>query len=875
MRWWWNRKTNERDLDRELQAHVELEEIENRENGGSADGARYAALRALGNTTLIKEDTRAMWGWTAVERFAQDLRYAFRTARKNPGFASIAVATFALGIGVNTAVFSIVNAVLLKKPPYVEPERLVTLHQKFPKQGDLSLNTSPAEFLDYRDRSRAFSAVAGYEDAVFDLTGDGEPTRISALRGTNTLFSTLGVSPFAGRTFTEAEDRPGGAQVVVLSHEFWQRHFGGNASAIGSTIRLNEQPYTIIGIMAAGFEFPFTPVSVGEPPALWMPMALTAKRIQDRAAEFPVHVVGRLQPGVSLAQAEQDVSRVADEFQKEHPEIYTGNLFLQVDLVLLGSAEASRARPVLLALAGAVIFVLMIACANVMNLLMARAAARQREMAVRCALGAGARRLIAQLLTEGLLLSTIGGVVGWLLAQALIRLVVTLWPSFVAGLGDVRIDPLVLTFTVGISILTGLVCGLAPALTWKSPEIGEVLKQAGRQGVSKASNRVRSVLVVFEAASAVTLLIAAGLLVHSLVEVLHVPMGFSPTDVVITRTTFNRQRYPSNEKRREAERQMAQRIAQLPGVAAAGLTTHIPLADDRQIGYLLEGEDIRSARWADNALVSGDYFAAMGIPILHGRTFGPEDTPQAPLAAIVNDSMARRSWPGGEAVGKAIFWGGRKLIVVGVAGDVHLRALDSAVNPTIYSSVYQIESGATTSAVFVVRSHAGNPAGLASAIREAIWSVDRGVPVFDMRTMDQIVARSLTARRFAAAMLSAFAGLALALAVVGLYGVLSYAVAQRTSELGLRIALGATSGEVLRLVLGNGLRLTGIGLVVGAVVGAGAARALSNLLFGVKPIDPATFAIAACALVGVALAASYIPARRAARVDPIIALRHE
>jgi putative ABC transport system permease protein len=810
-----------------------------------------------------------------VERFGQDLRYALRMVRREPGFAIVAVLTLSVGIGMNTAVFSVIDTVLLRKPPFADPERLVTLQQQLPKLGDAALGTAPAEYLDYRDRNRAFSSVSGYEDAVFDLTGGMEPLHVQAQAVTYTLFSTLGVRPIRGRTFSPAEDQPGGAKVAVLSYQLWQSRFGGSPQTLGSVIRLNEQPYTVIGIMPPGFEFPFTKASVGEPPALWVPIAFTAQRIRDRASEFPVHVVARLRPRISLVQAEQDVRRIAEEFEWEHPDIYTGNVRLEVNVNPLGARDAARARSVLLPLAGAVVFVLLIACANVTNLLLARAAARQREMAVRNALGATVQRLIGQLGTEGLLLAAAGAALGCGLAGAAIKLVASLWPSFVAGLTEVRIDPAALLFTLGVSALCGLLCSLAPAMSWTRPDIVAALKQAGRQGTAQDRHRLRGTLVVLEAASAVVLLIGAGLLIHSLIDVLRVPMGFSPRGVLIARTTLNRQRYPSAGPRYEAERQMAERLAAQPGVAAVGLTTHIPLADDRQIGFVLEGGDENSVRWADNALVSGDYFAAMGIPIVRGRTFGSQDTPQSPGSAIVNESMARAFWPDSDAIGKRIVWGGRKLTVVGIAADVHIKALDSAVNPTIYFSVFQLESGATTSAVFIVRTRAADPTSIAPAVREAIRSVDRGVPVFDIRTMDQVVAGSLESRRFAAALLASFAILALALAVLGLYSVLAYTVAQRTSELGVRFALGATPGQVLRLVLADGLRLTTIGVVLGSILGGVAARAMTRLLFGVRILDPAAFAIAAATLIAVALVASYVPAKRASRVDPMAALREE
>jgi predicted permease len=871
-----SREQREKDLERELLADLE-QEAEEQQHGLTPEEVKWAARRALGNLTRVREDVRAEWRWTSLlDRLEQDLRFALRTARKNPIYTLTAVATLALGIGVNTAVFSVVHTVLLRKPPYADPDRLVQVRQKFPKLGGGGLGASPAEFLDYRDRTRTLATVAGYEPAVFDLTTDDpskEPAHIQALRVSHDLFSTLGVTPKRGRTFTKAEDVEGANRVAILSHEMWQRRFGGDLQAIGATIRLNEQPYTIIGVMPEGFEFPFNAASVGEPPVLWTPMGLTQQRIRDRGADFPIRIIGRLKPGASIDQAAQDISSIAAMFPKEHPELYRGNLHLEATVEVFGEGETARARPVLLAITGAVLFVLLIACANVMNLQLARAASRQREIAVRNALGASKGRLLVQLLTEGLFLALTGALLGTGLAFLLIRLAAKMWPSFVAGLSQAKLDWSVLTFTLAVSILTGIVCGLAPAL---QRDLGDAIRHAGRSGGgSQKRHGLRSALVVIEAGSAVVLLIGAGLLIHSLINVWRVPMGFSPDGVTITRTAFNRQRYPSNEPRHVAEREIEQRLAAIPGVEAVGLATHIPLADDRKIGYKLEGADIASIGWADHALVSGGYFAAMRIPILHGRTFGPEDTPNAPITAIINESMARQFWPDGSAIGRRLLWGGRRLTIVGIAGDVHVSALDSgAVQPTIYNSVYQVESAATTSAVFVLRA-SRDGGNLAASIRQAIWSVDHGIPVFDIRSMGQIIARSLETRHFAVGLLTAFATLALVLAVIGLYGVLSYAVAQRTAELGMRLALGATSGQVLRLVMSDGVRLSVIGVALGAVVGALAARGLSKLLFGVGSFDPLAFGLAAAVLVGMSMLASYLPARRAARVDPIVALRHE
>ncbi len=870
------RDSLEHDLSAELASHLQLHIEDNVRAGMTAEEARRHALVTLGGIEPTKEAYRERRGLPFLEAFLQDVRYTSTLALRSPGFTLVCVLTLALGIGAAAAVFTVVNALLLRRPPYMDPERLVVLSERFPKIGDASLGVAQAEYLDYRDGSRTFSGVAGTDDVVFDLTGGAEPVRIQAVRATHTLFPTLGVSPIIGRTFSPDEDHPGSAQVAVLSYDLWQRQFGGRPDILGRRLRLNEQPYTVVGVMPAGFRYPLSPSDVNEPPGVWVPMAFTNREIEDRAAEFPVRLVARLAPGVTLEQARADVVRVANDFQRQHPEIYTGNLRLEVTLNSLGAANRARVGPALLAIGGAVLFVLLIACANVGNLLLARGAARQRELAMRSALGASTRRLVRQLLTESLLLTSAAAMLGCGLAIVLLRISATWWPWHIAGTVDARPDPLVLAFAVVLSIATGLLCGLAPAmsLSTRSNAVAS-LKSAARDGAAPPGRRVRSILVVVEAASAVVLLIGAALLLRSFAELLRVPPGFSPDGVLIARTTFNRERYPSDARRREVEHSLEGRLAALPSVTSVAVTTHIPLADARQIGFILEGEDVHSARWADNALVTGSYFGAMEIPLLRGRTFGPEDTPDGPLAAIVNDSMARRFWPTGDALGRRIVWGGRTLTIVGIVGDVHIGSLEATVNPTIYTSLYQTTSGATTNAVFVIRTTLPDPASQSAVVRSAIWSVDPGVPVFDVRTMQSVVARSLAARRFTLVLLTVFAGLAVALALAGVYSVLSYAVTQRTPELGIRIALGATRGEVWRLVLGEGLRMTVVGLVIGVALGGLVGRGMSRLLFGVTPLDIPSFAVGVIVMLCVAFVASTIPARRASRVDPLVALRCE
>ncbi|MPZ16641.1 MAG: FtsX-like permease family protein [Luteitalea sp.] len=742
MSWWhsivkWGagvrQHAREEDLNRELRAHLDLEAEEQRESGLTELDAAYAARRALGNVPLIKEDTRATWSWMLLERLVSDVRHAGRQLRQHPGFTAVAVLTIALGIGANTAVFSLINATLLYQPPYHEPSRLVDLWQNLPEAGMVRLGVSPAEYRDYRDRNRAFASTAAYETVALDATDGREAQRIKGVR-----------------------------------------------------IR----PETILEPLAA--------------------------------------------------------------------------------------EGAARARPVLLTFAAAVAFVLLIACSNVANLLLGRAAARRREIALRSALGASAGRLIRQLLTESLLLAGTGGVLGCLLAHLITSVATRVGPEQAPGLQSAAIDLRVLGFTVAVSLMTGLVCGLAPAIHSSRPNIGETLKSASRQGgdLGRSAQRARAALVIFETASAVVLLVCAALLIRSFVEVLQVSPGFNPEGVLVARTSFNRERYPDSPRRRLVERAIAERLRSLPGVTEVAITTHLPLADDRSIGFALEGSDPHDFYWANNTLVSGNYFSAMGIRLVRGRTFTDADSPEAPMVAVVNQTMAHTFWPGDDPIGKRILWAGRTLTIVGIAGDVRLQGLDGAVTPTVYNSVYQIESGATRNAVFVVRA-ATDVTRLGPDVRKIISSVDPGLPVFDVRRLDEIVAASLAARRFTMLLLASFAALALTLAVIGLYAVLSYLVAQRTSELGVRLALGASPRRIVCHVVSQGMRLAAAGALVGLLAGTLAATTVSSLLFGVRALDPTAFLVAPAVLLLVALAASYVPARRAATVDPLVALRSE
>ncbi|HEY6938339.1 MAG TPA: ABC transporter permease [Terriglobales bacterium] len=811
-----------------------------------------------------------------METLLQDVRYGIRMLRKSPGFTSVALLVLTVGIGANVAIFSVVNTVLLRPLPYHDPARLVMLWESLPGIGYGQLGTSSGEYLDYRDRNRVFSGIAGYKNDTANLTGSGQPERIHLTQATANLFSVLGVQPSIGRTYTAEEDRPGAGKVAVLSYGLWKRRYGGDRNILGRAVDLDGQPYTVIGVMPASFQFPFSTLPYSEQAELWVPVAFTRDEITDRVREFGTFTVGRLKPGVSLQQAQEDVTRVAAEFQKQYPQVYSGNIYVKPAVRSLAADIVGNVRPMLLVLLGAVGFVLLIACANLANLLLARATARAREMAVRAALGASQTRLLRQFLTESLLLAGAGGALGLFAAFWLVRLLVAFGPEQVPRLHDVTIDPAVLAFAVAVSVLTGILFGIAPAWRASGGELQPALKEAtARAGASRKKLRLRNGLVVLETACSLLLLVGAGLLVNSFIRVLRVPPGFNPNGVLIARTQFDDTRYPKAEFCGVAEREIIARLRRLPGVESAGFVTNLPLADPRGIGFRIEGGPANEFHNADNALVSEGYFQAMGIPLLRGRGFREQDTASTPLVAVINQTLARTYFSGADPVGKRLLWGDRApFTIVGIAGDVKFSALDADVAPMIYMSNFQVSSGVSRHAVFVVRT-AGDPASLASTASRTIWSVDKDLPVFGVTTMNEVLAASVAQRRFSMSLLGGFAVLALLMAAIGLYGVLSYSVSQRMHEMGLRMALGANARDLMRLVVGQGIRVVLAGVIAGLLASFAATRLLAGMLFGVSPLDPFTFATVAGVLVAAALLASFVPARRATRVDPMVARRYE
>lgn len=804
-----------------------------------------------------------------------DVKYGLRGLRRSPGFTAVAVITLALGIGANTAIFSVVNTVLLRPLPYRNPDRLVMLWQSYPQAGFDRLGASPPEYLDYRNRNQVFTGVAGYSDLSFNLTGVAQPDRIKAARVTGNLFQVLQVPPLLGRILLPDDDRTGGPRLAVVSHSFWKQQLHSDAGVIGRSVRLDEQPYTIVGVMPASFRFPFDGTPLSDRADIWVPMDFSPAEIQARAVSYDVRMLARMRDGISLAQARADVERIAAALLREHPDIYSGNVRLVATASPFAADVVAKVRPALLVLLGAVGFVLLIACANVANLLLARASARKREIAVRSALGASGGRLMRQVLAESITLAAVGGLMGLLFAFAAVTLIARLGPEQLTRVRDVRVEPLVLIFAALISLLTGILFGLAPAMRVNRVNLNESLKDAAKSvGSGREGQRGRNLLVVAEAACAVLLLFGAVLLINSFLHVLRVPPGFNPNNMLMARTAFDRHRYPDPQQRRKVEQEMLSRMKNLPGVQAVALSVTLPLRDDRGIGFRIEDGNPDEFHSALNDLVSNDYFQAMGIPLLQGRSFTDQDRPETPLVALINQTMAREYWPHHEAIGKRFLWGDRTFTVVGVVGDVKLSGLDADVGPVIYMSTFQVESGISFQAVFAIRTE-GEPKALIPAVRSQIWASDKELPVYDVVEMNAVLAESLAQRRFTMFLLAGFAAIALLMAAVGIYGVIAYSVAQRTREMGVRIALGASSARVLSMVIMESSRLVFVGIVAGSLAALLLARSMTSLLFGVRPFDGTSFTVAVLLLGAVALLAAYIPARRATKVDPMIALRYE
>ena len=803
----------------------------------------------------------------------KDIQYAARILRKSPGFALTAVLTLGLGIGANTAIFSVVNATLLRPLPFYQPGHIVVIQNQYKALGLDSASASVADYIDYRKQRQLFEEVAAVDTGNFNLTGVDRPERLACGEATSGLFPLLGVKPILGRVFTYEEDQPGRNQVVLLTQGLWKRRFGGDPSVIGRTIRLNDRPYTVVGVVPSILQW-FAPLDA------WIPTGFTPKDMDParRGNQF-LFVVARTQPGVSLQRARAGMAAFARTLAKDFPDFYPPSSGWAIRVDSLNELLIGDIRGALIVLLAAVGFVLLIACANVANLLLARASARMRELSIRAALGAAKWRIARQLLTESVLLGMLGGGAGVLFGMWGVALLVNGGPRELPRLDEVAVDGRVLAFTAAISLLTGVLFGLAPVVQVAWGNLHDLLKQ-GARGASGSlrRHRTRSALVVAEVGLSLVLLAGAGLLLRSLARLQKVDPGFHARNVLTFGVSLPPARYAGQVQTSAFFHALLDRLAALPGVESAGAVNPLPFSGSNSSGsFEIEGLNVPAngtGPHADQRIVSPGYFTAMGIPLRRGRLLTDADRTASPLAVLIDDALAKQYWNGKNPIGQHLRKPGGEhwATVVGIVGHVQHGALDTRTRKgTIYWSYLQAPA---QSLEFVVHT-AIDPASLAGALQKEASGLDKDVPVFDVKTMDQRVAASLANRRFAAYLLAAFAGIAVLLAAVGLYGVMAQSVLQRSREIGVRMALGAQSGDVLRMVLRQGAALIGAGIVAGVLAALGLTSLMKSLLFGVKPADPLTFIAVAGLLLLVALVATYLPARRATRLDPVTTLRYE
>ena len=804
-----------------------------------------------------------------------DLRYAFRQLIKNPGFTTVAVLTLALGIGANTAIFSVCEAVLLKPLPYSDPDRIVMLWEQGLEGSTLGL-VAPANFFDWREQSRSFGEMAAINpNPNFVLTGQGEPVRLTGAGVSSNLFSLLGTRITFGRGFLEEEDRPGRDRVAILSHSTWLHRLGGQPDILGKPIALNDISYTVVGVLPREFEF-VSKASDFEGRNqfdVWVPLALNNLEKLQRNTHF-LRVFGRLRPGVAFTQAQAELNIVAANLRLLYPEWNKGTGIAAVPLI---EQVTTNIRTALGTLLGAVGLVLLIACANVANLLLSRAAGRQKEMALRAALGASRLRLGQQLLTESILLAIVGGSLGLFLASAAIRVLAPYLPVDLPRGSSITVDVRVLAFTGFISLVTGILFGLAPMFLTRRVNANESLKQGGRT-TGGIQSRMRSGLVVGQMAIALILLIGAGLMTKSFWSLLHVSPGFHAEHVLTARLTLSKSRYPDARRIAAFQHELLERVRNTSGVQSTGLTAYLPLSGtDNGWGFVIEGRPaLRKGEYnmAKYRPASHGYFETIGIPLLRGRGFNSADNADGPLVVVINESMARNYWGLQNPVGQRLQFGPPKWrTVIGVVGDVRHEGLDAETRPEMYVPFAQAPNNEARTTI-VIRTVV-DPASVTVALRKAVSAIDAAVPVDQVETMEHRVSASVGQPRFRTALVAVFSILALVIASIGIYGVMNYLVIQRTREFGIRLAVGATKSDVLRLVLGRAAGLIAGGLCLGLLGSVVLARLITSLLYGITPLDFLTYAAGSLLLSAVALFASYIPALRATRVDPMVALRSE
>ena len=870
----WRRKRMLKELDEDIREHIARETQDNIERGMSPEDARHAAMRKFGNVTQVMEETREVWSVVWLNQLLADIRFGLRMLRKNPGFTAVAVLTLALGIGANAAVFSVVYAVLLRPLPYKDPSSLIVLNETTPMVGTVSV--SYPNFLDWRDQSHTFSEMAAVRGVGFNLAGVTQPENISGGAVSPNFLSMLGVRPFLGRDFDASEEKAGTPPVILLSYSLWQSHFGGDPNIVGRTIKLDDRSFTIVGVLPSNYRS-LDKTDVMLPIGVWA--TDNSEDAKERGSRGDLGVIGRLATGVSLTKARAEMEGIAARLATEYP---ASNDRFGVALQPIRDAFVSDIRPAILVLFGAVMFVLLIACANVANLFLVRGASRTKEVALRIALGASRGRIISQMLTESFVLAVLGGVLGLALAVAGIGGMSRLIPADMLSGATVNLNGAVLLFAACVVGLASFIFGLAPALHSTKPDVQSELKEGGRSGSAGAGqSQLRAALATAEISLALILLVGAGLMMKSLYRLLAVDPGFRPDRVLKLEMDLRTQQYSKDPAVLNFWQQVLEKVRVLPGVEAAAVGTAVPLTDSHgRADVTMEGMTAPAPGnypHPDVHIISPGFVETLGIPLLRGRTFTDADDEKAPLVGMINAMTAKRFFPKEDPIGKRFMFGHpstdppKWYTIVGVVGDTRLYGL---ANPARLEVYVPFRQNPRSYMALVVKSGA-DPAALTSAIREAVQSIDKDQPLFAISTMKELVSNSVATRRMTLVLLGLFSGLALVLGAIGIYGVISYSVAQRTHEIGIRMALGAPRRDVFRLVVGQGLELAGIGIAIGIAGALGLARLMSSLLYGISATDFETFAGVSILLALVALLACFIPAQRAMRVDPTVALRYE
>jgi predicted permease len=875
MRSFWRRRTD--DIDEELRAHLRMAVADRIQRGEQPAEAERAARREFGNLTHVSEVTREMRGGAWLDCLAADVRYAVRSYRRQPAFALVVLLTVALGIGANSAIFSVINGVVRKPLGYPQPERLMFITSQFPAQNQPKFWISPPEYFDLTERARSFSAIGAYTTGAMNLSAGDQPERVNAAFVTATMFDVLGVKPARGRAFTREEDLPNAEPVVVMSHELWQRNFAGDPAIVGRQLHINGRSRTVVGVMPPEFDLHDSKAQ------LWIPLGLDPSNRQNRGSHF-LYLVARLAPNVTEAQGKSELAGMLRQWRSWVADAHVPNdTTHRIQMQPLRDEVIGNVRRPLWILQGAVALVLLIACANVANLLLARAEARHKELAVRTALGASKRRLLQQFVSEGVVVAAVGAVLGLGLGYWGLQALLAANPQSIPRASEITLDPAVLAFTLGVAVVTGVVFGLAPLLHVGDRAVTAAIREGGgRTATTGGRNRVRRGLVVAEVALAVMLVIGAGLLIKSFRNLTSVDAGFDPANRVTFGIVLPQAAYPDSQKRVQFFANLSRKLDAIPGVdgvaAMQGLPPSRPVNAN---GTKFEGHQPGPAAPPENVdyyqTTTVGYFAVMGIPIRDGRAFDATDATGAPVV-MVNETLAKRYWPNGSALGRRVRPSGPNtpwFTVIGVAKDVKQGGLDANVGTELYFAYEQLPRtlGFAPFAMNVVLRSSRSIEALAPAIRRVVAEMDPALPIVQLRTMEEVAAASVTRQRFLSLLLGIAAIVALTLAAIGTYGVLAYMVTERQREIGIRRALGAGSGQIVRLVLAEGLGIAIIGIALGVGGAIGLSRVLQSLLYGVSPSDSATYGTVAAVIGVVALAACLVPVRRAMRVDPLETIR--